>query len=513
MGKSDTRKVLTQASHYGIASLFTQVLGGLITFPLLTRVLSLEQYGTLSFIGATLSFAVAFGKTGVQHSVVRLHAPVAAGKSEFNLQQLYSTTVFGMGSSAVVAGVLLIGFAILAPQSLIARQGVRLPLALVSILVVIQVIDSGVANLLRASERSALLMKYQVAKKYMGIGLIVAALLLVSRSLTAFYVASIVAEGTALAVLLSHAFRGRDLIRPGYFSKPLYLQVVSYGIPMMIGYEMSGVILSMGDRYVIKAMIGDAQLGLYSAAYNMSQYIGSAIIYSFSSAMMPVYMRMASQEGREKASEFTSKSLGHYLLLVTPVIAGVSSVGPYLLTTLASDKFVAAGVVLPWVIGGMALDGLSNFLGAGLYIDRHPRLLMGLTTGSAVLNVGLNIILIPRFGIAGAAAATFIAYILICIASAIAGNRFLPVRMPWATFLRAAVASIAMYYVLSFLQFDHKLVTIAVRSVTGALVYLGLIVALDAQARAMTIKALVGVRRRLAERRAKHDAPGGGGAD
>ena len=123
MSKSDTRKVLTQASHYGIASLFTQVLGGLITFPLLTRVLSVEQYGTLSFIGATLSLAVAFGKTGVQHSVVRLHAPVAAGKSEFNLQQLYSTTLFGMGGSAVVAGILLIGFAILAPQSLIERRG------------------------------------------------------------------------------------------------------------------------------------------------------------------------------------------------------------------------------------------------------------------------------------------------------------------------------------------------------------------------------------------------------
>ena len=127
-----------------------------------------------------------------------------------------------------------------------------------------------------------------------------------------------------------------------------------------------------------------------------------------------------------------------------------------------------------------------------------------------MLNVGLNVILIPRFGIVGAAAATFIAYILVCIASAIAGHRFLPVRIPWATFLRAAVASIAMYYVLSFLTFDHKLVTIAVRSVAGALVYLGLIVALDAQARAMTIKALVGVRRRLAERRARHDAPGGG---
>ena len=138
----------------------------------------------------------------------------------------------------------------------------------------------------------------------------------------------------------------------------------------------------------------------------------------------------------------------------------------------------------------MALDGLANFVGAGLYIDRHPRVLMALTTGSAVLNVGLNVILIPRFGIVGAAAATLTAYLLVCIASAIVGNRFLRVRMPWATFLRAAVASIAMYYALTFLEFDHKLVTIAVRCVSGALVYLVVIVALDKQARSMTLKAL-----------------------
>ena len=91
--------------------------------------------------------------------------------------------------------------------------------------------------------------------------------------------------------------------------------------------------------------------------------------------------------------------------------------------------------MLPWVIGGMALDGLANFLGAGLFIDRHPRLLMVMTTVGRARR-GLNIISISQVGIVGAAAATFIAYILICIASAIAGNRFLPVRMPWVTFLR-----------------------------------------------------------------------------
>ena len=326
-----------------------------------------------------------------------------------------------MGASATLAGAVLICIAIFAPQHLLEHQGLRLPLALVSILVVIQATDSGIANLLRAGERSLLLMKYQVAKKYLGIALILVALLLVSRSLTAFYVASIIAEGLSLVVLLAHALRGGDLLRPKHFSRSLYWQVVTYGLPMMIGYELSGTILSVGDRYVIKAVIGDEQLGLYSAAYNMCQYIGNAVVYSFCSAVMPVYIRMAAQNGYEKTADFTRRSLGHYLLFVTPVVAGVASIGPYLLAALASDKYAPAAAVLPWVIGGMALDGVTNFLGAGLYIERHPRWLMGLTTGSAVFNVGLNAVLVPRLGIVGAAAATLVCYFTMCVAYSYAG--------------------------------------------------------------------------------------------
>jgi len=510
MAKSETRKLFIQASHYSIASLFTQVIGGLVTFPTLTRVFSVEQYGGLSFVGATLALALAFGKTGVQHSVVRLFAPITAGKSEFTLPQLYSTTIFGMGLSATVAGVFLIGFALLAPQSFLGHAGVRLPLALVSILLVIQATDSGVSNLLRAAERSALLMKYQVGKKYLGIALILGGLLLVSRSLTAFYAASIIAEGFSLSLLLAHALRGRALISPKNFSKALYVQVITYGLPMMIGYELSGAILSLGDRYVIKGVLGDEQLGLYSAAYNMCQYIGSAVVYAFSQAVMPVYMRMASQEGYEKASAFTTRSLGHYLLMVTPVVAGVASIGPYLLPALASAKYAPAAAVLPWVIGGMALDGVSNFLGAGLYIERHPRMLMGLTTGSAVFNVGLNALLVPRLGIVGAAAATLVCYLAMCIAYAIAGGRYMRVRMPWATQARAAVGAIAMYAVLRFVEFDGLLVTVVARCVAGAFVYGTVIVAIDAEARLIVRNAIEVVQRRLGRKPAGPGAVGGG---
>jgi O-antigen/teichoic acid export membrane protein len=470
---------------------------GLVTFPILTRGFSLEEYGTLSFLGAILAFFVTVAKTGIQHSVVRLFSQVATGKSEFSLQQLYSTTVFGMGASAALTGGLLIAAASLLPQHILGNPAVRLLLALISVLVLTQVLDSGLSNLLRAAERSTLLIKYQVGKKYLSIALILFGILVVSRSLTAFYVASILAEVIAIGLLIWHTLSGQDLVRPKYFSKALYWQMITYGVPMMIGYELSGVILSIGDRYVIKAIIGDAQLGLYSAAYNMCQYIGSTLVYSITQAIMPMYMRIWNQEGPEAASAFTSRSLGHYLLFVTPVVAGVASVGPYLLPALASEKYVHAGVVLPWIIGGMALDGASNYLGAGLYVERRPRLLMGLMTGSALLNVALNLLLVPRLGILGAAVSTLLCYLGIAVSFAIIGGRYLRVRMPWTTFLRAAFASVTMYWVLEKLEFEHRLLTIAVRGVAGVVMYAALILILDAEARSQARKIMDACRRRL----------------
>src|SRR5207249_459098 len=112
---------------------------------------------------------------------------------------------------------------------------------------------------------TAALMKYQVAKKYLGLGIILTAVLLISRTLTAFYWATVISEGLALVALARYLFRGGARPRPtlANFSRPLHRELLAFGIPMMIGYELSGIVLSVGDRYVIDGLIGEVPLGLY----------------------------------------------------------------------------------------------------------------------------------------------------------------------------------------------------------------------------------------------------------
>jgi O-antigen/teichoic acid export membrane protein len=492
---SPLKRLLVQASHYSFASLLS-TLAGLISFPLLTRIFSVADYGVMNLISATLTAALALGKVGVQHAIIRHRTEALAGKGQYSAAQLYATTFLGMcGTGLLAALVLGVGAQLIPPRWLGDR---RLPtlFGIASLVVFIQVAESVIFNFLRADQKTAVLMKYQVGKRYFGLALILFAVFVISRTLMAFYAAMLATETVAVAALTVAFFRRQSVPRLARrdFSLPLYRELLAFGIPMMIGYEMSGIVLGVGDRYVIHGMIGEQPLGLYSAAYNLCQYVQVVFVASVGQAVTPLYMQIFDQKGPEETAAFVGRSLRNYVLFGAPVIAGLAAVGPALLPTLASERYASAAIIIPWVIAGMVVDGSNTMVAAGLFIHRKTKQIMSVVLTAAVLNVALNIILVPRIGILGAAIATLVSYLLASGALALAGQRFLPVKLPWATMVRAAVAALGMYLAVAHLSLGHHLATVVARTILGAPVYLALIALIDPDARLLAAKAVAQLR-------------------
>ena len=84
--------LFTHFRNYATGGLFSALIG-VASFPILTRSLSVEDYGLLGLIVSSLTLFVAFGKFGVQHSIVRFYAQVKNGNSEYSESQFYSTTL------------------------------------------------------------------------------------------------------------------------------------------------------------------------------------------------------------------------------------------------------------------------------------------------------------------------------------------------------------------------------------------------------------------------------------
>jgi O-antigen/teichoic acid export membrane protein len=271
--------------------------------------------------------------------------------------------------------------------------------------------------------------------------------------------------------------------------------MLAYGIPMMLGYEVSGLILSIGDRYVIQATIGGVPLGIYAAAYNVCQYVDTVFIASVSQAIMPIYMRIWSESGEAATRKFLDDALRYFVILALPVGTGLAAVGSDFLPFVASEKYASGAVIIPFVMTGVILAEMNTIVGAGLFIQRRTDVIGSLVVGGAALNIGLNLYLVPRLGILGAAVATLVSYAALTAATGFFGFRRLALALPWAATAKAAVAAAAMYLAVRPLQFHGRVGTLVAKSAVGAITYGALVMALDQRTR----DAVVSAARRLGQ--------------
>ncbi|MFV1984918.1 MAG: flippase [Thiohalomonadales bacterium] len=474
------KRLLVSITNYSMGNLLFSI-AGLISFPILTRLLTVEDYGLLALIGVTLTFIVALSKGGLQHSALRFYSETKEGGKEWSLDNYYATVLFGMGFIGIITTLLWLLFSQLAPRNLWNNDLLPYLFGLTSILILTRVLDSVLVNIIRAKELTALFNVYRVAKRYFTLSLVLIVLFLISRDLIGFFVATIIVEISALLVLSYYVFH-KKWPRLTEFSPRLLKVMLLFGIPML-GYELAGIVLNVGDRYIIQWYMGASALGPYAAAYNLTEMVHGIVVVAFAQAVMPMYLRMWSEKGEKETQEFISRSLYYYFLISLPIIAGLSAIGPELLQFLASEKYAEGSIIIPYVITGLTIDGTIVLVGAGLYIRKQSKYLMLLVAASAIINAILNFILIPIYGIEGAAIATLISYFALAFFTFLIARKSLQIKIPCFTFLKFSFVSYAMYILVSNIEGPSLLSTMFLQIVGGVVFYIIAILAVDRQAR------------------------------
>jgi len=174
-------------------------LAGLITFPLLTRNLSVVEYGILGLIMSSLTFLVAIGKLGVQHSVIRFFSQVKNNNIEFSVGQMSSTVL----SLLLMLGVLsttvwlMLGYLVLPSVSDYPQLS---SLVLIGAAVIfLRLLGTGVTNFLRAQQRSGIVATATLISRCIYVSLVVLAVVYAGVSPFFAIFALFVAEVIALA--------------------------------------------------------------------------------------------------------------------------------------------------------------------------------------------------------------------------------------------------------------------------------------------------------------------------
>ena len=238
----------------------------------------------------------------------------------------------------------------------------------------------------------------------LGIGLSIAMILTVCSGER--YLGRII--GTLVAALVMGAY---ILIRLYKKAKPkINKEFWKYGLRIslpLIPHGLSQVLLSQFDRIMIKKIIGSAESGLYSFAYNILT-IFSVIASSLDTAWTQWFFEQMRQENYAKIRKVANIYAG----LLGVFMIALFLISPEAILILGGEKYMESRIAVYPVLMAGFFGFMYYFPSAIEYYHKKTKMIAVATMIAAGLNVVLNLIFIPKYGYVAAAYTTLACYII-----------------------------------------------------------------------------------------------------
>lgn len=406
--------------------------GGVYAF---TRLLGPEEYGRYALMVSVLSLVHTISLTWVEAANYRFTGRAAANG---RLADHYATALALMRRSILVA---------LAIMALLYAATWHLPgyaqlMPWVALLMVVNTVIQMALEAHRASQRVGRYVLTQTLRLLGGflLGMLIAWQL--GLGAAAPFI-GLLAAAAPLAVREGHflvrAARGGRVL-PG--SQRAWM---GYGLPIAAAL-MLDILLSAADRFLIAGFLGEAAVGAYAAGYGVADKTVLLICAWAATAGSPLVMAAYETGGPAGARKAARGLISTMLFVAVPAATGLALVAQPLSEAMIGEALRDQAVhIIPWIAFAGLLNGLMiHYASEAFQLAHRTRLRALLMIVPAGLNIGLNLALLPTFGLMGAVYATVISYGVGVGLLAMVGGRLVPLPWPPVTALKIAAASAAM---------------------------------------------------------------------
>lgn len=233
---------------------------------------------------------------------------------------------------------------------------------------------------------------------------------------------------------------------------------LAYGLPQ-VPHSLASQTTAMADRLILNSRLGTAATGLYSVGAMIAMVVEVAAS-SVNRAYVP--LSMSALKSRNPAELAQMRIVGSLVVAGFCLLgASAGAFGPELVLLLTTPAFSRAASVIPVLVFGGVATAIYYLLVNVLFFDRSAiRLLPICTLTAAILNVGLALMLIPKFGLIGAATANLVAQMLAMVLVAAIGRRFDPVKWDYGRYLMAFMSGLGCALWLGGLDASSSVVAV-----------------------------------------------------
>lgn len=465
--KTDFRKFFGQFAHFFTGNALSIIIG-FISFPILTRVLSKEQYGVLSLINTTLFLAVAFAKVGVPDGIIRFFKDY--NDSEDEILVFCSTVVIrGIVFSVITVALYLLFIPYVVDYLTINSKYLGCFFIMV-IYLFFRPLNIIILNILRVTDRTVFYNSINIFNRITSVIVSLMLMLWIIKEFYGFFVGVIISE-SLVSIILFGWFVSHYKVHLSKVSGSLSVQLMKFGLPLLFT-ELLYLLLTYVDRYLIVAYIGEEALGLYSVGYNMASYTSDMMMFAVSYSVVPIYVGIYKNDGREHTELFLQKCMKYLLTVMIPIFFGYLMTSRDIFLVLASEKYVSAASFSPIILLGSYFIGMNSIFNAGLYLQKKTKTIMSIMLAALLMNIVLNMLLIPRYGVYGAALATLGACILSSALTIALSSKYITVRVDIRTVVYYVLLSVVMLLAMRSIKTNLAWLTLVAKMTIGSLIIL-----------------------------------------
>lgn len=261
-----------------------------------------------------------------------------------------------------------------------------------------------------------------------------------------------VAGGMLIPAMIISA-RSWLLFDRSVYTPELTQKLLMYGTPLAASFFLDEI-ANLSDRYMLAWLVDEAEAGKYAVGYDLAGNSIMMVMNAINLAAYPMIVKLLDQKGKKAALDYFNTYVVLLLGISIPAVMGLSLVGPDLVHLMIGEEYQDSVILLlPWVASALFFMGLGAFyFHLPFQLGNKNFGIFKIAAITAVINLSLNFLLIPKMGMHGAAISTLLSFMISSVLGYVYGRKVFPIPLPIIEIAKILLATLFMGACLWFVK-------------------------------------------------------------
>lgn len=439
MVKQDILRLSKQTVIYGIGYVAARMINFLL-LPFYSYQMTPEDYGAVSLVYAFIAFMNILYHYGLESAFIRYYSKTGIDEG-YEQKEVFSTVLSSLIVSSLIFSSMIwvtapaIGRVILASASYSHIIRMTAGILLLDALYLIPL------HFLRVNNKAGLFTGIMLVNVLINVSMNIYLIRYRGMGINGVFISNLTASAFSFLVLVPVIIKNFNW----KFSGKLWKKLILFGLPFLPS-GLSSMIIELSDRYMLQWFKGMEDVGLYSAGHKLGIFM-MLVVMAFRFAWQPFFLQ---KRDDPNASRLFSNIMTWFVFLMTIVFLTVSFFIKEIVALeifgrhIINESFWAGVTVVPLILGAYLFNGIYiNFQPSIFYTGKTW--VISIVVGiAALINIGLNLILIPRIGMMGAGVSSLSAYIFMAVSTYLIVRKWIDIKYEWVKLTFMFILTLAL---------------------------------------------------------------------